>query len=178
MSLDLTDDKSTLVQVMAWCRQATSHYLSQCWLRSVSPYGVIRPQWVKMSHPLVTRSSGLPCLYCPGSDDVLHDIIQPQTMLYMFVHQLQYMHAVSINLTFFYKLGPIYWGQNKMAARFAITMHLFQGDHILLPLSLKYLMFMIIWYAWNYQISLTDDHLWYQIRVSLKKKKKKKKKIW
>ena len=30
MSLDLTDDKSTLVQEMAWCRQATSHYLSQC----------------------------------------------------------------------------------------------------------------------------------------------------
>ena len=29
---DLTDDKSTLVQVMAWCCQATSHYLSQCWL--------------------------------------------------------------------------------------------------------------------------------------------------
>ena len=28
---DLTDDKSTLVQVIAWCHQATSHYLSQCW---------------------------------------------------------------------------------------------------------------------------------------------------
>ena len=28
MSSDLTDDKSTLVQVMAWCHQATSHYLS------------------------------------------------------------------------------------------------------------------------------------------------------
>ena len=27
MPRDLTDDKSTLVQVMAWCRQATSHYL-------------------------------------------------------------------------------------------------------------------------------------------------------
>ena len=27
--------KSTLVQVMAWCRQATSHYLSQCWPRSM-----------------------------------------------------------------------------------------------------------------------------------------------
>ena len=25
-----TDDKSTSVQVMAWCRQASSHYLSQC----------------------------------------------------------------------------------------------------------------------------------------------------
>ena len=46
MSLDLTD-KSTLVQVMAWCCQATSSYLSQCWPRSMLPYGVTRPQWVK-----------------------------------------------------------------------------------------------------------------------------------
>ena len=30
MSLDFTDDQSTLVQVMAWSRQAPSHYLSQC----------------------------------------------------------------------------------------------------------------------------------------------------
>ena len=43
----LTDHWSTLVQVMAWCRQATSHYLSQCWPRSLSPYDVTRPQWVK-----------------------------------------------------------------------------------------------------------------------------------
>ena len=47
MPLVLTDDKSTLVQVMAWCRQATSHYLNQCWPRSPTPYGVTRPQWVK-----------------------------------------------------------------------------------------------------------------------------------
>ena len=40
MLLDLTDDKSTLVLVMAWCRQATSHYLNQCWPRSLPPYGV------------------------------------------------------------------------------------------------------------------------------------------
>ena len=48
-SLDFTDDhfdQSTLLQVMAWCRQATSHYLSQCWPRSLSQYGVTRPQWV------------------------------------------------------------------------------------------------------------------------------------
>ena len=37
-----------LVQVMAWCRQATSHYLSQCWPRSLSPYGVTRPQWLNL----------------------------------------------------------------------------------------------------------------------------------
>ena len=46
MPLDLTHDKSTLFQVMAWCRQATSHYLSQCWPRFMSPFGVTRPQWV------------------------------------------------------------------------------------------------------------------------------------
>ena len=45
MSLDLTD-KSTLVQVMAWCHQATSLYLSQCWPRPLSPSGVTKPQWV------------------------------------------------------------------------------------------------------------------------------------
>ena len=39
MPMYLTDGKSTLVQVMAW-------YLSQCWPRSLSPYGFIRPQWV------------------------------------------------------------------------------------------------------------------------------------
>ena len=48
MPLDLTDEKSTLVQVMAWCCQVTSHYLSQCWPRSMTPNGVTRPQWVKI----------------------------------------------------------------------------------------------------------------------------------
>ena len=43
ISLDFTDDQSTLVQVMTWCRQVTSHYLSQCWPRYLSPYGVTRP---------------------------------------------------------------------------------------------------------------------------------------
>ena len=46
MPQDLTDDKSTLVQVMAWYHQATSHCLSQCWHRFMSQYGVTRPQWV------------------------------------------------------------------------------------------------------------------------------------
>ena len=46
MPMELTGGKSTLVRVMAWCRQAASHYLSQCWPRSLSPFGVIRPQGV------------------------------------------------------------------------------------------------------------------------------------
>ena len=39
MPLDFADDKSTLVQVMAWCHQATNHYLNQCWSSSVMPLG-------------------------------------------------------------------------------------------------------------------------------------------
>ena len=45
MSLDFPGDKSTLVQVMAWCHQATSQNPSLCWLRFMSPYGVTRQQW-------------------------------------------------------------------------------------------------------------------------------------
>ena len=37
MSLGVTDNKSTMVQVRGWCLHATSQYLSQCWLRSLSP---------------------------------------------------------------------------------------------------------------------------------------------
>ena len=47
MPRDLTNDKSTLVQVMACCHQATGHYLSQCWPSFILPYDVTRPQWVK-----------------------------------------------------------------------------------------------------------------------------------
>ena len=35
--------KSALIQVMTWCHQATTHYLSQCWCRCMAPYGVTRP---------------------------------------------------------------------------------------------------------------------------------------
>ena len=41
ISMDFTDDKPILVQVMAWCCQATSHYLNWCWQSSISPYGII-----------------------------------------------------------------------------------------------------------------------------------------
>ena len=44
----LIDDKSTLGHVMACCLRATSHYLSQCWPRSMSPHCVSRPQWIQI----------------------------------------------------------------------------------------------------------------------------------
>ena len=39
MPQHFTDDKST-------CLTAPSHYLSQCWISPLSPYGVARPHWV------------------------------------------------------------------------------------------------------------------------------------
>ena len=42
LSLDLTDDKSAMVVVMALCRQAT--HLSPCWPSSNSPHDVTRLQ--------------------------------------------------------------------------------------------------------------------------------------
>ena len=47
MTLTTFDDKCTLVQVTAWCHQATNHNLGQSWSKSMFPYGFIRPQWVK-----------------------------------------------------------------------------------------------------------------------------------
>ena len=46
MPQELTNEKTALVQVMAWCHQASSHHLNQCWPRSMSPYSVTRPQCV------------------------------------------------------------------------------------------------------------------------------------
>ena len=68
MPLGLTDDKSTLVQVIAWCHQATSHYLRQCWPRSMSSNGTTRPQWVNVvwNHA-----------FYPYSSRLLHSLFRP-----------------------------------------------------------------------------------------------------
>ena len=64
MPQDFTDDKSTLVQVMAWCRQATSHYLNQCWPRSPTPYGVTRLQWVKQCTKTFNQENAVENVEC------------------------------------------------------------------------------------------------------------------
>ena len=55
MPRNFTDGKSTLVVVIAWCHQATCHLLSQCCPKSMSPYGIIRPQWVKRIRVVTVR---------------------------------------------------------------------------------------------------------------------------
>ena len=53
MSQDLTDDKSVLIHVVAWCL-----------LRSMTPFGVTRPQWVKDHGQIAQCNSRVPaCFY-------------------------------------------------------------------------------------------------------------------
>ena len=52
---DLAGGKLSLVQVKAWCRQATSLYLNQYKLGSPTAYGVTKPQWVKVPFVLILQ---------------------------------------------------------------------------------------------------------------------------
>ena len=54
---NLTNEMSSLVQAVAWCHQATRHYLSQCWPRSMSPHDVAQPQWVNSIFTFVSFNS-------------------------------------------------------------------------------------------------------------------------
>ena len=59
-----TNEKSTLVQVIAWCwcHQATNHCLSRCWPRSLLPYGItsmlghnVLTHWGRATHICVGK---------------------------------------------------------------------------------------------------------------------------
>ena len=51
MPQDPNDDQSALVQVMAWCPQAPSHYLSPYRPRFMLLHGITSPQWVNTLKP-------------------------------------------------------------------------------------------------------------------------------
>ena len=63
---------------MAWCRQATSHYLGQYWPRSPMPYGVTRPQWVIYQHWLVQKNHIY--LMFPENNSTPHWFMIPPTI--------------------------------------------------------------------------------------------------
>ena len=80
MPRDLTDDKRTLVQEMAWCRQATSHYLNQCWPSCMRPQCVTRPQWVKRLHASSNKSHEI-LLCVPTNPASLRPIMTPSLLI-------------------------------------------------------------------------------------------------
>ena len=50
MPQNLTNESSTLVQVVALCHQVRNYYPSQCWPRFMWPFWVTRPQWVEPNY--------------------------------------------------------------------------------------------------------------------------------
>ena len=64
---NLIDGKSTMFQVMAWCRQAPSHYLIQCWPRSLtlSEHHKAKMTWpctsIRNCLPYVTTKLSITC---------------------------------------------------------------------------------------------------------------------
>ena len=81
-------DKSTLVQVMAWCRQATSQYLSHCWPRSMSPCGATRPQRVQadaIERNLRQAASHYLC-QCWSISMSLYGVTNPYVLTYVMCH--------------------------------------------------------------------------------------------
>ena len=99
MPLDITADWSTLVQIIAWCRQASSHYLGQCWLRSLLLYGVTRPQWANKTVPwrgairLSYGNKWRNIYFCRGNEYAHIAVTAKQTQLFRIFcvkHVLQY----------------------------------------------------------------------------------------
>ena len=116
-SLDLSDDKLTLFQVMAWCCLATtSHYLSQCWPRSMSPNGVTRSQSVNLfslyidpfncDKPIKTakheyekwyknNNGDYFIMFMVFSTDFIHECFNCNLILDISYHQFRWIYIVS-----------------------------------------------------------------------------------
>ena len=74
---------------MAWCHQATSHNLSQCWPRSLLPYDVTRPQWVNKYR---LRQIG-----CHFADNTLKRIFLNENVRIFIKISLKFVSKGSIN---------------------------------------------------------------------------------
>ena len=89
---DFTDDKAKLVQVMAWCRQATSHCLNQCCPRSPTPYGVTRPQWVNPINMVFRFGNNKTDIIGWCVEDDFKAQLYISVMLFVLVWRLSYYH--------------------------------------------------------------------------------------
>ena len=123
MSLDLTDDQSTLVQVMVWCSRATSHYPSQWWPRSLSWYRVTRPKWVEcvILQPismtdLLSASNEIGHRWKPqnfandksASVQVMADAVRQQAITWTNVEQALCLHMTSLEVGL-----PLFYMQSR-----------------------------------------------------------------
>ena len=71
---------------MAWYHQAISHFQSQCWSRSLSPYDLTRLQWVNSCLRLPDRIKNMPWYL---EEHVIHNVeLCLMTNLIRFAEQL------------------------------------------------------------------------------------------
>ena len=106
-----TKGNSILVPVMACCRQATSHYLTHCWPRSMSPYRVIWSWSLTTVKPLTQ----------PILDGFYHRLDpQEHTLVrfkWEFTGSLQSILKISSG-----KLGPFYLRLNALNKGFPLLL--------------------------------------------------------
>ena len=98
----LIDDRSTLVQMMAWCHVATNHYLSQCWPRSVSLYGITRPQRVITKYKQYQYISGL-LQNCSNSIANAMELLQSCTK-----PLIRFLYDIDVFLLLYFQVHSIY----------------------------------------------------------------------
>ena len=55
--MDLIYDMSTMLQEMAWCHQATCHYLSQCWPCSALPHSITKAMNIRQNGLVLSLNS-------------------------------------------------------------------------------------------------------------------------
>ena len=58
---------------MTWCREATSHFLNQCWPSFMSPYDVTRDQWVITIMPLTVYLTFIETIRVHANIQILYE---------------------------------------------------------------------------------------------------------
>ena len=79
---------------MAWCCQATSHHLCQCWPRSMSPYDITRPQCVNCQPPASSRL--MPWWYKEPSHQLTFLVISSQFVCNILYNTWEFLYNISM----------------------------------------------------------------------------------
>ena len=80
-SEELVDNKSTVGQIMAWCHQVTSYYLTQFWSSSLMSYGVTRGPFYQHELPFITAWRSDYIVYKHYNDIIMTTIVSQITSL-------------------------------------------------------------------------------------------------
>ena len=147
MPRDCIDEKSALVQVMAWCR----HFLKHNWPRFMSPYGVTHDELmdpITVLNPFYPSKHSIcqkhnppdiccmgPIIALSGADTLCHRFIEP---LYLCVCAIDYATHVSL-CSGFDELHVIHITNS------IVMVFLFDAWYLYRPSNMNILYFIISW---------------------------------